>query len=81
MFGRNVGIAALVGTAIAGVKALLPSDSASQHVVLGLAALVGLPAYLAFPVWPILLARKVLRDEIAAAGHAQQFITYSRGSS
>ena len=63
VFGRNVGAAALVATAIAGAGTLVPSGSAAQYVVLGLAALVGLPAYLAFPVWPILLARRVFAVE------------------
>ena len=61
-------------------RAVLPSGSVTQYVVLGLAALVGLPAYLAFPVWPILLARTVLRNEIAAAGSAPPFTSHVKGA-
>ena len=81
VFGRNVGAAALAATTIAGAGTLLPAGSVTQYVVLGLAALAGLPAYLAFPVWPILLARKVLRGEIAAAGKVPHFTIGSQGSS
>lgn len=79
-FGRNVGAAALAATAIAGVGTLLPSGSVTHYVVLGLAALAGLPAYLMFPVWSILLARMVLRDEIAVAEKVPQFTIGCQGS-
>lgn len=59
-FGRKVGLAALTGTALAGAAALLPRGSAAQYVLLGLAAATGLPAYLAFPIWPILLAKRII---------------------
>ena len=61
-FGERVGVAALVATGIAGVALVLPSGSVPQNVLLGIAAVIGLPAYLAFPVWPIRLARTVLTD-------------------
>ncbi|MGS0684059.1 hypothetical protein ACVBEQ_02685 [Nakamurella sp. GG22] len=60
VFGRTVGAAALVGTALAAAGALAPAASTVQQVLLAAAAVIGLPAYLAFPVWPILLARRVL---------------------
>lgn len=62
-FGERVGLAALAATGIAGVALLLPGGSITQYVIFGVAAVVGLPAYLAFPVWPLLLARKVLRSQ------------------
>lgn len=76
VFGRNVGVAALAGTALAAVGALAPAQSSAQYVLFGAAAVIGLPAYLAFPVWPILLARRVLRDN--AAGPAPQFTAHDR---
>jgi hypothetical protein len=66
-FGERVGVAALVATGIAGVALLVPSGSVPQNVLLGVAAVVGLPAYLAFPVWPIRLARTVLTDAAATS--------------
>jgi hypothetical protein len=41
---------------------VVPPGSVPQNVLLGIAAIVGLPAYLAFPVRPIRLARTVLAD-------------------
>ena len=61
-FGERVAVAALVATGIAGTALLVPTGSVAQKAVLGIAAVAGLPAYLAFPCWPILLARKVLAD-------------------
>jgi len=61
-FGERVGVAALVATGIAGMALVVPPGSVPQNVLLGIAAIVGLPAYLAFPVWPIRLARTVLAD-------------------
>lgn len=56
-FGEVVGLAALVATGVAAVGVALPAGSAAQVVVLGAAALPGLPAYLAFPVWLVLAGR------------------------
>ena len=61
-FGERVGAAALVATGIAGAALLVPTGSVAQNALFGIAGVAGLPAYLAFPVWPILLARKVLAD-------------------
>jgi len=61
-FGERVGAAALVATGIAGAALLVPAGSVAQNALFGIAGVAGLPAYLAFPVWPILLARKVLAD-------------------
>ena len=61
-FGERVGVAALVATGIAGMALVVPPGSVPQNVLLGIAAIVGLPAYVAFPVWPIRLARTVLAD-------------------
>jgi hypothetical protein len=49
-----VAIVALAATGLAAVGAVLPAGSVVQYVALGVAALPGLPAYLAFPVWEIL---------------------------
>jgi biotin transport system substrate-specific component len=56
------GIAVLYLFGIAGMALVVPPGSVPQNVLLGIAAIVGLPAYLAFPVWPIRLARTVLAD-------------------
>jgi len=57
-FGEWVAIAALAATGPAAIGLVLPAGSVGQSVVFGLAAVPGLPAYLAFPFWPL------------AAGHA-----------
>jgi hypothetical protein len=60
-FGERIGLAALLGTALAALGLVFPMGSAAQYVILGLAAIPGLPAYLALPVWPILLGRWLSR--------------------
>lgn len=55
--GRWIGIVALAATGVVGLGALLPLGSTAQIVLLGVAAIPGLPAYLAFPVWQILAGR------------------------
>ncbi len=55
--GELVGVAALAATGLAAVGAVLPAGSAAQYLLLGLAALPGLPAYLTFPVWQVLAGR------------------------
>lgn len=55
--GRWIGVVALAATGLAAIGALLPFGSPAQVVVLGAAAIPGLPAYLAFPVWQILAGR------------------------
>jgi hypothetical protein len=57
--GVWIGILAVSGTALAGIGALLPWGSPAQFVLFGAGAVLGLPAYLAFPVWPIALGTKV----------------------
>jgi hypothetical protein len=69
--GRWIGIFALAATALAGIGALLPVGSVAQIVVLGVAAIPGLPAYLTFPVWQILAGWAWLSAE-PAAGFADQ---------
>jgi hypothetical protein len=66
--------------ALAGIGALLPVGSVAQIVVLGVAAIPGLPAYLAFPVWQILAGRAWLSAE-PAAGFADQSRTRTPGMS
>ncbi|HEY5878860.1 MAG TPA: hypothetical protein VIU11_08115 [Nakamurella sp.] len=61
-FGEIVGMTALAATGLAAIGAVLPAGSAAQYVVLGLAAVPGLPAYLAFPVWEILAGRAWWRE-------------------
>jgi hypothetical protein len=78
-FGRTVGVAALAGTAFAGAAALLPSGTAAQYVLLGVAAAAGLPAYLAFPVWPILLARSIFAGRTAQDGSPATRVTATGG--
>ncbi len=60
LFGRTVGAAALAGTALAAFGAVAPPSSTLQRLLFAAAAVVGLPAYLAFPVWPILVSRSIL---------------------
>jgi len=52
--GRCVAFAALTASALALIGVALPAGSVAQYVALGLAALAGLPAYLAFPIWEIM---------------------------
>ncbi len=56
-FGERIGMTALGATVLAGIGSLLPVGSPAQHVVVGRAALPGLPAYLAFPVWQVVVGR------------------------
>ncbi len=55
--GRWIGVVALAATGLAGVGALLPFGSPAQVIVVAAAAIPGLPAYLAFPVWQVLAGR------------------------
>jgi hypothetical protein len=55
--GRWIGVVALAATALAGIGALLPFGSPAQVIVVGAAAIPGLPAYLAFPVWQVVAGR------------------------
>jgi len=64
-----IGVAACVGTVLVGAGLLLPPESASQYAVAGAGLLAGVPAFLAFPVWLILLANR-LRAHLTHA-HAQ----------
>lgn len=68
--GRWTGIVGLAATGVAGIGALLPFGSVAQIVVLGVAAIPGLPAYLAFPVWQILAGRAWLSEEPAGRAPA-----------
>ena len=64
-FGELVAIVALAATGLAAIGAVLPAESVAQYVVLGLAAVPGLPAYLAFPVWEILAGRAWCSEALA----------------
>jgi hypothetical protein len=56
-FGEYVGAGFLAGYVVVGFGLLLPWMSWSQLVVFGVGILVGLPAYLGFPVWFVILGR------------------------
>jgi hypothetical protein len=56
-FGELVGAGFLAGYLIVGFGLLLPWMSWPQLVVFGVGVLVGLPAYLGFPVWFVVLGR------------------------
>lgn len=56
-FGELVGVGFLAGYVVVGLGLLLPWMSWPQLVVFGVGVLVGLPAYLGFPVWFLLLGR------------------------
>jgi hypothetical protein len=55
--GELVGVGFLAGYLIVGFGLLLPWMSWPQLVVFGFGVLVGLPAYLGFPVWFVVLGR------------------------
>jgi hypothetical protein len=54
-FGRRVGAGFLVGISVAALCLPLPWGSPAQFAGFALALLVGGPAWLAFPVWPLLV--------------------------
>ena len=62
-WGIRVGAGAVAGTALAGVGSLLAWGSTGQYVLLGIGAALGLPAYLAFPIWVIVLGRRVFGEQ------------------
>jgi hypothetical protein len=57
--GVWIGAGSVIGTVVAAIGVALPWGSTAQYVLLAVGAAFGLPAYLAFPVWPIMLGRKV----------------------
>jgi hypothetical protein len=61
--GRWIGVVALAATGLAGIGALLPFRLSAQVIVVGAAAIPGLPAYLAFPVWQVLAGRAWLAPD------------------
>jgi hypothetical protein len=65
--GELIARAALAGTVVAVAALLLPTASAGQIVALCAAAVAGLPAYLAFPVWLIAAGRAWLSGPGSAA--------------
>ena len=56
-FGEFMGAGFLAGYVIVGLGLLLPWMSWPQLAVFGVGVLVGLPAYLGFPVWFVVLGR------------------------
>jgi hypothetical protein len=69
-FGERIGAGALLGTALAVLSFALPWGSIGQYALLGLAALAGLPAYLAFPVWALRLGRALAASARTDVGQA-----------
>ena len=63
--GELIGAIALGATTVAGVGALLPAGSTAQYVLVGVAAVPGLLAYLAYPAWQLLAGRAWWRGEPA----------------
>jgi hypothetical protein len=55
--GVLAGAGVLVGMPLVGIGLLFPASSWPQLVMFALGALVGLPAWLAMPVWFLLLGR------------------------
>jgi hypothetical protein len=66
--GELIAIAALAATGVALAGLLLPPASVGQFAVLGVAAVAGLPAYLAFPVWLIDVGRAWWREQPTVTG-------------
>ena len=54
-----IGVSALVGALLIAVSFVLPRESLPQYLVGGAGLLIGLPAYLYFPVWLILLSNRL----------------------
>jgi hypothetical protein len=59
-----IGVAGCLGLVLAGPTLLRPWESVVQYVVGGAGLLVGVPAFLAFPIWLILLSNR-LRAHLA----------------
>ena len=66
-----IGAVALSGVATAGAAALLPWGSPAQLVVGGVAAAAGAGAYLALPVWQLMLSRAMTRRPIGGVGRSE----------
>jgi hypothetical protein len=62
-----IGVSGCLGMALVGSSVLVPLESVVQYVVGGAGLLVGIPAFLAFPIWLILLSNW-LRAHLAGAG-------------
>jgi len=62
-WGVCIGAGAVAGTALAVVGIMLAWGSTGQYVLLGIGAALGLPAYLAFPIWVIVLGRRVFGEQ------------------
>ncbi|MGH3655230.1 MAG: hypothetical protein ACRDUA_01090 [Micromonosporaceae bacterium] len=54
-----IGVTAVAGLVVVGASLLLPTRSVAQYVVGGVGVLLGGPAYLAFPVWLIVLSFRI----------------------
>lgn len=54
-----IGVSGCLGFVLAGTSLLLPWESVAQYVVGGAGLLVGAPAFLAFPIWLILLSNRL----------------------
>jgi len=57
--GTTAGAGYLAGVAIAGIGLALPPGSFGQYALWAVGGLVGAAGWLAFPVWPLALARRV----------------------
>lgn len=66
-WGKAIGLAGLVAPAVVGLGLLLPEGSLARYVVAGAGLAVGLPAYVAFPIWLIALSTR-LRTHLDARG-------------
>jgi hypothetical protein len=62
-FGRTVGLCFLTGMAVVAAGLALPWGSAGQLVVVGVGGFIGIVGWLGLPVWPLLLARQVFKED------------------
>lgn len=54
-----MGVAGVAGLLVAAPSLLLPSGSVAQYAVGGAGLVIGVPAYLAFPIWLIALSSRI----------------------
>lgn len=75
-----IGLAGVAGLALALPGLLLPAQSVQQYVLFGAGLVVGVPAYLAFPVWLIVLSSRLRTQRTGDRPSTDQVDVRSEGN-